>query len=649
MNRTGGALILFAAVLSLQACGGHGSSPIPSSPNGQLVPVSFTIVIPPAITPQYISPSTLSATISVNSGTPAVANCTGGSCTTTVLAPIGSDTFAVSLYDAANGTGNVLSQGSATQTIVSGVANSVSVTFNGVPKTVTITTSGSAFTSVPVPSATTIPLTVTAKDAGGNTIIGTYSSPVQLTIADGTRGLSVNGTHVTINNTTVTNVPSSSTVVTATYNGNTQFGADRISAWDTYPTGTPQSSVLIKGPCTLPNGTGRFGYYPCDLQSAYGLTSTSSSGGGSQTVAIVDAHDDPNAESDLAVYRSAFGLPACTTANGCFKKRAQDGSQNFPTVDNGWAGEIALDLDMVSAICPNCHILLVEAKTSNNNDLYLSENEAVALGATEISNSWDGSEYASESTDETLYFKHPGIPITVSSGDDGFQGGVQFPASSQYVTAVGGTTLTAQAGGRNWAETAWSCTSAANCDHTTAHGGSGSGCSAYIAKPPWQTPFIPTSDCANRMVADVSADASGDTPVWVYITVGDRGWSLFGGTSASAPMIAGVYAISGNAASVQYASSLAYANTSSLWDITSGSTGTCSPTYFCNARASYDGPTGLGTPNGAVGAFIKPQSVENSAPILTDLNYHPGPSKRLCAPPPPGYASCQAIVRTDKN
>ena len=180
-----------------------------------------------------------------------------------------------------------------------------------------------------------------------------------------------------------------------------------------------------------PSGLG-----PADLQQAYNLPA---SGGAGATVAIVDAQDDPNAESDLATYRSQYGLPACTTANGCFKKVDQNGGSNYPTADAGWAGEISLDVDMVSAACPQCHILLVEANTANMDDLGAAVNRAVTMGAKFVSNSYGGSEDASDTTADSQYFNHPGVAITVSSGDSGY--GVEYPAASQYVTAVGGTSL----------------------------------------------------------------------------------------------------------------------------------------------------------------------------------------------------------------
>ncbi len=324
---------------------------------------------------------------------------------------------------------------------------------------------------------------------------------------------------------------------------------------------------------------GPSGYNPADLQAAYALTSAGSS---SQTIAIVDAFDDPRAESDLAVYRSQFGLPACTTANGCFRKVDQNGGTNYPRGDAGWAEEISLDLDMASAICPNCHILLVEARTNSFANLAAAEDQAAALGATVISNSYGGGEYFSEVNDEA-HFNHPGIAITVSSGDNGY--GVEFPAASQYVTAVGGTSLRRDGSTRGFSETVWS--------------GAGSGCSAYITKPTWQT----DSGCSRRTVADVSAVADPNTGVSVYDTfrLHPGGWLVFGGTSVSAPIIGAVYAVAGNASSINYGS-FSYSQTTSLFDVTSGSNGSCGGSYLCTAAAGYDGPTGNGTPNGT-GAF----------------------------------------------
>ena len=261
-------------------------------------------------------------------------------------------------------------------------------------------------------------------------------------------------------------------------------------------------------------------------------------------MAIVDAFDDPTAESDLASYRSTYGLPPCTTANGCFRKVNQTGGTLYPPPSPDWGLEISLDLDMVSATCPNCKILLVEATTNLNTDLYTAVDTAARLGANTISNSYGGGESSSE-TAADAHFNHPGVAITASSGDDGY--GVSYPAASRYVTAVGGTSLTRGGGTRGWTESAWS--------------GAGSGCSAYDAKPAWQT----NSGCARRTVADVSAVADPDTGVAVlYAGL----WFTVGGTSASSPIIASVYALAGNAASVNYGS-YPYSHTSGLFDVTS--------------------------------------------------------------------------------
>ena len=248
----------------------------------------------------------------------------------------------------------------------------------------------------------------------------------------------------------------------------------------------------------------------------------------------------------------------------------------MPPPSADWSLEISLDLDMVSAVCPNCHILLVESNTNLDSDLYTAEDTAARLGANAISNSWGGSEYSGETADDS-HFNHPGAAITASSGDSGY--GVSFPAASRYLTAVGGTSLTRGGGSRGWTESAWS--------------GAGSGCSSYESKPSWQA----DSGCSRRTVSDVSAVADPNTGVAVLFA---GLWFTVGGTSASSPIIASVYALAGNAGSVN-AGSYPYSHTSGLFDVTSGSNGSCSPSYLCTGVAGYDGPTGLGTPNGSSG------------------------------------------------
>ena len=255
---------------------------------------------------------------------------------------------------------------------------------------------------------------------------------------------------------------------------------------------------------SIPAGTSALatvgGYGPSDLASAYKLPTSNGAG---KTVAIVDAYDDPNAASDLATYRSQFGLPACTTANGCFRKVNQNGATSpLPAANSGWAGEIALDIEMVSAACPQCKILLVEANSPTIANLGTAVNRAVAMGAVAVSNSYGGPESSSDPSTVTSYYKHPGVAITVSSGDNGY--GVEFPASSPYVTAVGGTSLHTASNSRGWTETAWN--------------GAGSGCSAYETKPSFQH----DSGCSRRTVADVSAVADPHTGVAVYDSYGSR-------------------------------------------------------------------------------------------------------------------------------
>jgi subtilase family serine protease len=338
---------------------------------------------------------------------------------------------------------------------------------------------------------------------------------------------------------------------------------------------------------------GPVGYGPAQLQSAYKLAGKQANG---RTVAIVDAYDDPNAESDLAVYRDAYGLPPCTTASGCFRKVNQNGGATPPATDYGWAEEISLDLDAVSATCPSCHILLVEANGPNIRPLMTAVETAVRLGAVAVSNSWGGAE------DRTIlnadqHLSHPGVAITAASGDEGYR--VEWPASSRHVTAVGGTTLRRASNARGWSEKAWS--------------GAGSGCSKYERKPSWQH----DAGCKRRTVADVSAVADPATGLGVYDTYnsclvailcdgligsgaaqGLNGWVQIGGTSLSAPIIAAVYALAGNHRTAPYA----YSHRDSLYGVRSGSNGSCGGSYLCTAKRGYDGPTGLGTPHG-LGAF----------------------------------------------
>jgi len=317
------------------------------------------------------------------------------------------------------------------------------------------------------------------------------------------------------------------------------------------------------------------GYTPTQLRTVYAVNGLSST----TTVAVVDAYAHPNAASDLAAYRTQFGLG---TAN--LTQLNQNGGTALPAGNVGWGQEEMLDLQMVSALCPSCPILYIGANSASFNDLGHAVNTAVALGATVVSNSYGAKEFSTESNYASFY-NHPGVAITVSSGDAGY--GVQVPAAFNTVTVVGGTSLTLNSDSTRKTESVWS--------------GAGSGCSGYVSKPGWQH----DTSCTRRTVADVAAVADPNTGVAVYDTYGSTGganWYVFGGTSVAAPIIAAIYALSGNTAAIPAA--LAYAApTGSLYDITSGSNGTCarrkqtSSAYLCTGVTGYDGPTGNGTPN----------------------------------------------------
>jgi subtilase family serine protease len=339
-------------------------------------------------------------------------------------------------------------------------------------------------------------------------------------------------------------------------------------------------------------------YWASQIRAAYGITGTGAPG---TVVAIVDAYGYPNAASDLATYRSSttdngISLPALAScasfpaATPCLRIVNETGGANLPRSNAGWDEEQALDLDMVSAMCPNCSILLVEASSASYRDLGAAENTAARLGALSIGNSYGGGEAGT--TSYNTYYTHPGVNITASAGDSGY--GVAFPASSPNVIAVGGTSLVYGSGPR--AETVWS--------------GSGSGCSAVYAQPSWQqssnSNMANNTGCSRRVMNDVSAVADPDTGVVVYMNIRpySPGYYIFGGTSVSAQIISGIYGERGLAAPstpTLYTIPFPYGASgvpAVLNDVTSGSDGRCSPAYFCTAEAGYDGPTGLGTPIG---------------------------------------------------
>jgi subtilase family serine protease len=357
--------------------------------------------------------------------------------------------------------------------------------------------------------------------------------------------------------------------------------------------GTPATSSLPKG------------YGPAQFHGAYTLPTEAT---GSQTIAIVDAYDDPSVRNDLTTYDNTYGLkefPTCSSssASSCFLKVNQNGATSpLPSKNAGWALEIALDVETAHEICQNCKIVLVEANTNSIPNLDAAEDTAFKLGATEISNSWGTeSEYSGE-VEQNTHFNRKSVAITVASGDNGYNK-FGFPAASKTVIAAGGTTLKLTSSNGWESETAWK--------------GSGSGCSIDFAAPAWQNKTLlgwsATGCGSQRGVADVAADADPNTGAAVYDTTkyfGQAGWFQVGGTSLASPLIAGVYALAGNAGTVEYPATLPYGNVSSygytsslsaLHDVTVGSTGSCGTTA-CNAGPGYDGPTGVGTPKG-IGGF----------------------------------------------
>jgi hypothetical protein len=333
------------------------------------------------------------------------------------------------------------------------------------------------------------------------------------------------------------------------------------------------------------------GFGPADLASAYALNTSATPGA---TIAVVDAFGYANAAADLATYRSNFGLPPCTVASGCLTIVNQSGKTSplpaAPSASDDWTVETALDLDMASSACPNCKLLLVQATDDVSNGLFLAQQAAVNLGATVISNSWGGPDTSKQGPSEETFFNHPGVGEFVASGDQGFDDqaspAADYPATSAFVTAVGGTNLVkSTSAARGWTERAWG-------PYTAQTGAGGSDCSQDIPKPSYQTNTV----CSFRAASDVAAVADPNTGVAVYNNgPSNSGWAVVGGTSAASPFVAGVYALTGHAAA---GPSFSYANPTDFNDVTAGSNDSCN-SILCKCGTGWDGPTGNGTPNGA--------------------------------------------------
>ena len=354
-------------------------------------------------------------------------------------------------------------------------------------------------------------------------------------------------------------------------------------------------------PNAIPRGVG---YSPAQIQAAYGLDPSK---GGGQTVAIVDAYGNDTAESDLATYRKAAGLPACTIANKCLRILNEDGRPSplppqpkTSSLKIGWTFEETLDLDAVSAACPKCKIILLEASKQTSTSLYKAVASAARLGANIITNSYGGGEALPAAPAQ---FNQPGHLIVASSGDSGggtkHFGGPQMPCTYANVVCVGGTRLTHKHG--KWHEVVWNDIDACGVQC----GATGSGCSTIVHKPSWQN----DAGCTFRSETDIAATASPLSPFATYSALFQKmygsGWQPFGGTSLSAPLVAGMFALAGNASS-RHAAQEIWQHHASLDDVVKGSnidqsvTGPCasSVTYICVAGPGYDGPTGWGTPNG---------------------------------------------------
>ncbi len=392
------------------------------------------------------------------------------------------------------------------------------------------------------------------------------------------------------------------------------------------------------------------GLTPAELASAYGYDPAA--GGSGQTIAIVDAYDDPNIEGDLAAFDAAYGIAACTKANGCLTKVSQTGSaKSLPAADTtGWSVEISLDVETAHSACPKCKILLVEAKSPAFKSLATAVGEAVALGATEVSNSYGGPE-GELGTIEAAAYDHAGVVIAAATGDYGYDdwtelnegfeppGRPNVPASLSSVVAVGGTTLELDEAGKRASERVWNGNGPLD-GSEFAEGATGGGCSTLFTAQPWQqdAPGFGASGCGGkRLAADVSAVADPYTGFDIYDSYNcgeacesfKRGsdWLTIGGTSLSTPLISSLYALAGGSNGVSYPSLTLYGHlgdSSTLYDVTEGGNGYCDAapesvcgypdalgalikgyalqvdceyTTACDAAPGFDGPSGVGTPN----------------------------------------------------
>jgi hypothetical protein len=391
------------------------------------------------------------------------------------------------------------------------------------------------------------------------------------------------------------------------------------------------------------------GLTPADLASTYGFSPAV--GGSGQTVAIVDAYDDPNIEADLGTFDAQYGLPACTAANGCFRKVGQTGSTtSLPAADTvGWSLEMSLDVEIVHSVCESCRILVVEADSDSLADLAAAADEAVKLKATEVSNSYGALEDEMGEAEQAAY-NHPGVVIVASAGDDGYlswdqvaaflpaPGMPNAPASLPSVVAVGGTSLKLRANGTRKNETAWNDSGRPSRKEFKQFSATGGGCSTLFAAPSWQLSALGWASAVcgtKRLDNDISAVADPYTGFdvydsYVYEPEFKPGWLTVGGTSLSTPLISALYGLAGGGHAAEYPAATLYAHlgeASALYDVTTGGNGycdgeapgpcgepaineeigdiDCQGTTACDAAPGFDGPSGVGAPIG-LGAFGGP-------------------------------------------
>ena len=417
------------------------------------------------------------------------------------------------------------------------------------------------------------------------------------------------------------------------------------------------------------------GYSPNDLAKAYGYNANASV---SQTVGIVDWYDDPYVARDLNTFDQAYGLPVETSRS--FRKVNQSGHASPLPRASRDSTETALDVQAVRAVCHKCRILLVEANNPSSSDLAAAENTAVRLGANEVSNSFGGAE-SGATAGMISAFRHPGVVITASTGDDGWYGWdgwnfaqdpydtddeASFPASDPYVVSVGGTRLTVNSDGSRADETVWNNNGDADVAglQEGPQGATGGGCSNRFTAGSWQWHVLNYastgcgSDGHGRVAADVAALADPRYGFDVLDRYGQGGWITVGGTSLSSPVIAAMYALAGGSGGSAYPAASLYinSNTANTFDVQTGGNGFCgdvdaatcgndvlqeSGTYSnpnswaqsrvdcsfdptdapgqCNAAQGYDGPSGLGTPKG-LGLFQPTSGVGYlSVPTLARL------------------------------